>query len=188
MFEFFKAWSFNRRASSPGSKPEEVLRSLALREGESVIDVGVGGGFYALKFAELVGSKGIIYGVDVNPSFLKLLADRALKKGLQNIKTVPASQMDSLIPLNTVDCIFLRNVYHHLDNRVGYFRNMSRFLKPGGRIAIIEYKAERKKVFKPAGHYTSKDKIVEEMTSAGYKLSSSFDFLPEQSFTIFSKS
>ena len=187
VFNFFKAWLFNRRASSPGSMPDEVLKALDLKEGECVVDVGVGGGFFALKFAELVDGKGIVYGADVNQSFLGLLAGRARKRGLGNIKTVPASHMNSLIPMNSVDCIFLRNIYHHLENRVEYFRGMSKFLKPDGRIAIIEYNSERSGLFRPAGHYTSKEKIIEEMENAGYKLVDSFDFLKEQSFTIFSK-
>jgi ubiquinone/menaquinone biosynthesis C-methylase UbiE len=93
------------------------------------------------------------------------------------------------IPLlsNSVDLIFVRNVYHHLQNRVQYFAKVKKLLSSQGRVAIIEY--SRKGSFwsfhRRCGHNVPKDIIIEEMRTAGFQVSASFDFLPVQSFTIF---
>ena len=88
----------------------------------------------------------------------------------------------------SVDLVFMRNVCHHIPNRVEYFRKLENSLKPDGRVAIIEYKRggglfSFRRMF---GHYVPKEIIVEEMNKARYQLEKAFDFLPEQSFTIFS--
>lgn len=82
--------------------------------------------------------------------------------------------------------IFMRNVCHHLANRLRYFKKLKTALKSEGRIAIIEYRKARGFSFhKMFGHYVQKEKIMKEMEEAGYQLEKDLDFLPEQSFTIF---
>ena len=189
--DLFKTWMFNRRASSAKSKPEEVLNALGLTPGQNIADIGIGGGYFSFRFAEAVGKEGIVFGVDTNRGFLSLLGKNAGKKGLGNIKTLPASELIQ-IPEKTLDMVFLRNVYHHLEDRVNYFMIISKLLKADGRIAIIEYK-ERKGfnlfplIGHPPHHHTSQEKIVQEIEEAGYTLNKSFNFLSEQSFTIFKK-
>jgi predicted methyltransferase len=80
--------------------------------------------------------------------------------------------------------VFLLNVYHHLDKRTDYFKRLRSSLKPGGRVAIVDFRPDA-----PAGapkHMRmSAAQITEEMTTAGYKPAGSFDFLPRQNFLIF---
>ena len=187
MMDFIRAWSFNRMASSSRSRPREVLGSLELKAGQNIADIGVGGGYLSFRFAEAVGESGIVYAVDKNEGFLKLLAKNAEKKGFGNIETISTSEL-SRIPENSLDLVFLRNVYHHLEDRVKYFNKISRSLKKDGRVAAIEYKAAKGFSFhKLFGHHTNPDEIIKEMSEAGYAVDKSLDFLPEQSFTIFKK-
>ena len=98
-----------------------------------------------------------------------------------------ASYEDPKIPGGGVDLIFISNTYHHItERRIEYFDNARRYLKPGGRIAIIDYKKEGfvRRVF---GHAMERDVIVSEMESAGYRLESDHDFLPKQYFLVFSR-
>jgi len=82
----------------------------------------------------------------------------------------------------------MRNVTHHIPNRVEYFKSLKRFLKSGGKIAIIEYKKGKFFTFRGVfGHYLPKKTIIQEMREAGYLLEKDFDFLPEQHFTIYLK-
>lgn len=179
---------FNRRASSAKSRPEEILEALNLQPGQHIADIGVGGGYFSLKFAEAVGDNGIVYAVDTNQGFLGLLLENAGKKGLRNIRAVPVQQIESLIPEGTLDCVFLRNVFHHLEDRIQYFKELSNLLKENGRVAIVEYSGAHGFSFhKLFGHHVSREKIVEEMTEAGYVEVTHFDFLPEQSFTVFKR-
>jgi ubiquinone/menaquinone biosynthesis C-methylase UbiE len=182
-----KAEMFNRKASDPKNKPDEVLKALDLQQRQKVADVGSGGGYFTLRFAEIVGTEGRVFAVDTNPKFLGFIQDSAKEKGLTNVETVLAEKDKQILPGKSMDLVFMRNVCHHLSNRVEYFRRLKNTLKASGRVAIIEYRSGRGFSFhKLFGHYVAKEKIIEEMKKAGYKLEKEEDFLPEQSFTLFS--
>jgi arsenite methyltransferase len=182
----FQAKMFDRKASDPKNKPDQILEALALQLGQNVADIGAGGGYFSLRFAEAVGRDGHVFAVDTNSDFLEFIEERAKEKRLDNVKTVLATQ-DGLTLPESVNLIFMRNVCHHIPNRVEYFTKLEEKLKPEGRIAIIEYKRAGGFSFhRMFGHFVPKELIVAEMNKAGYRLKEDFDFLPEQSFTIFS--
>jgi ubiquinone/menaquinone biosynthesis C-methylase UbiE len=178
---------FNRKASDPKNKPEEVLKALGLQLIQKVADIGAGGGFYSLRFAEVVGTGGQVFAVETNPMFLEFIQARAKEKGLSNIETVLATKESAALPAKSLDLIFMRNVCHHLQKRVEYFRKLQDPLGKDGRIAIVEYKGGKGFSFhRLLGHYVPKEKIIREMKEAGFQLEKDLDFLPEQSFTIYS--
>jgi ubiquinone/menaquinone biosynthesis C-methylase UbiE len=182
-----KAEMFNRKASDPKNKPDEVLKILGLQQRQKIADVGSGGGYFALRFAEIVGAEGRVFAVDTNPKFLEFIQGSAKEKGLTNVETVLTENDKPILREKSVDLVFMRNVCHHLSNRVEYFRRLKNTLKTSGRVAIIEYRSGRRFSFhRLFGHYVAKEKIIDEMKEAGYKLEKDEDFLPEQSFTLFS--
>jgi len=181
-----KARMFNKKASDPKNKPDQILDALELKRGQKIADIGAGGGYFSLRFAELMGRGGCVYVVDTNQEFLEFVKKEAEERTLNNVKPTLVGDDGLVLPKKSLDLIFLRNVYHHLQNRVEYFRNLSGLLKPGGRIAIIEYKRSGLFSFhRIFGHYVLQEVIVKEMEEAGYHVERKFDFLPEQSFTIF---
>jgi arsenite methyltransferase len=176
----------NREASSPKSKAGEILKSLSVREGWVVADIGSGGGYFTIAFARNVGPAGRVYAVDTRPDYLEFVHGRAERAGLTNIVCVPVKGDMLDMPEGALDLIFVRNVFHHLPRPVPYMANLRKHLKPGGRIAVIDHK--------PAGgltfvslfkHNTSPAVVMRDMEDAGYCLSKSFDFLPSQSFSVF---
>jgi predicted methyltransferase len=180
-----KARMFNREAANPRNKPEEILKILALQQGEKIVDLGAGGGYFSLRFAEAVGKQGAVYAVDTDSGKIEFIRKNAAEKGLGNVQVVLADKESVTLP-EKIDLIFLRNVYHHISNRVEYFAKLRDSLKPDGRIAIVEHN--------PGGRFSfhriferrvARETIVEEMTKAGYGLAESIDFVPEQSFTVF---
>jgi ubiquinone/menaquinone biosynthesis C-methylase UbiE len=175
-----RARMFNRKASSSKSRPDEVLQALALKPGETVADIGSGGGYFTWRFAQAVGRKGKVYAVDTNRGFLEFVAAQAREKGLNNVVTVSVLEGVPALP-EKVDLVFMRNVYHHLPARVEYFRKLRAVLKPGARVVIIDYHRRR------FGHYTAEETIMNDMAQAGYKVKRKLDFLAEQSFTVFTK-
>lgn len=177
---------FNRKASNPRSNPNQILDALALQQGQSIADIGAGGGYFSLRFAETVGKEGKVYAADTNPRFLELIENNAKEKGLNNIQTILATKEDLKFPRRSLDLIFMRNVCHHLKNRVEYFRELWSTLKTEGRIAIIEYRRSKPFTFRGLfQHYVPRETIIEEMNKAGYQVEKEFDFLSEQSFTTF---
>ena len=183
-----QAWLFNREAAAEGAMADRVVESLNLNEGDTVADLGSGGGYFTVKFAGKVGFRGKVYAVDVNRDMLKRVAELAREKGLSNVETVPAARDGSNLKPGSVDLVFLRNVFHHLDNQEKYFSSLAGVLKPGGRVTIVEYKKtgglSHVNLFR---HYTPEDEIVSTMEKAGYTLMKSFSFIQGQSFNIFVK-
>jgi arsenite methyltransferase len=182
-----RAEMFNSKASNLKNKPDEVLKNLDLQHGQTVADIGSGGGYFALRFAETVGADGHVFAVDTEQNFLDFVQNSAKEKGLNNVETVLATKDSINLPEKSLYLIFMRNVTHHLPNRPEYFKKLKAVLKPKGRIAIIEYRRDKGFSFhRMFGHYVPKETIIKEMEEAGYQLEKDLDFLPEQSFTIFS--
>lgn len=154
---------------------DRVIAELGLAPGQKVADLGSGGGYFTFRLAAAVGAEGVVYAVDVDEDMNERLARIALERGASNVHVVLAAFDDPQIP-HPVDLIFTSNTYHHLEDRVAYLENTARYLVPGGRIAVVEY---RRKGFlqRFLGHATEADEIRSEFESAGYTLLADHDFL-----------
>ncbi len=183
-----KARMFNRKAAKPDSKSDEIIRALSLKSGQCVADVGVGGGYFSLRFSREVENNGKIYGIDTNRDFLNFLKNESEKNGQNNIEIVLAEQGRFPVRDENLDLLFLRNVYHHIPDRVNYFKDMAASLKEGGKVVIIDYDGSGGLSFhRLFGHFVPKNTILEEMKEAGFRLLEEHSFLPQQSFLIFRK-
>ncbi|MBP7583532.1 MAG: methyltransferase domain-containing protein [Spirochaetes bacterium] len=181
-----QAWLFNREAADSESMADRVVEALNVREGDTVADLGSGGGYFTVKFAAKVGPRGKVYAVDVDREMLVRVAALAKENGLSNIETVAAKEDGSGLEKASVDLVFVRNVYHHLPEREKYFANLRAVLKPGGRVAIVEYQKKQGFTFTGLfGHQTPEEEVVALMERAGYARKERFDFLPRQSFNTF---
>jgi len=187
MGKYSKAKMFNRKAARRQSKADVILMTLNIQPGQTIADIGSGGGFFTFLFSQLVGEKGKVYAIDTNKDFLEFINKQAVKQGLTNITTVLATEQSIPLPSHCIDLLFVRSVYHHLQNRTSYFSEAKKLLTSQGRIAIIEFSQQGSKLsfHRRCGHNVPKEIIIEEMSTAGFQVSASFDFLPVQSFTIF---
>jgi arsenite methyltransferase len=174
----------NRNAGSKQSRPEEILKRLNLRKGDSVVDLGAGGGYFALEFARRVGPSGKVYAVDVRLKALDFIRNQAVKAGLHNVVPVLVRGDDFPLPENGIDLIFLRNVYHHLRRPVSYFQKLQPHLRKGGRVAVVDYKKGMNWI-SLFGHSVNEEQLIQNMKMAGYRSMESHDFLPAQSFHVF---
>lgn len=180
----FEAKMFNRRAADPRYHPDRILDALALQRGQWVADIGSGGGYFTLRFAHAVGPEGRVYAVDTNPNMLNFVKQSARETGLENVVPVLVEGDALPLPANTVHLVFMRNVCHHLRHRVAYFQKVKHVLRPDGTVAIIEYR--RSGLFRRLfGHYVPHETLLTEMRDTGYHVRETFDFLPDQSFTLF---
>ncbi len=167
-------------------QPEKVVQSLAIKPGDRIADLGSGGGYFTFRLSQAVGPTGRVYAVDVDKDMLEDLTERANKDGYRNIEKVLAKYDDPSLPESGVDLIFTSNVYHHIEARAKYFADAAKYLRPGGRIAIVDFNGKHwSATF--VGHYSPVELIKKEMDEAGYRLEREFDFLDRQSFLVFAK-
>ena len=184
---WWKRFAYEGFGRDDWQKPAEVVSALALPAGASVADLGSGGGYFTFHLADAVGDTGRVYAVDVDDDLLEYLEGEIAKGGHQNVQTVRAEFADPKLPA-PVDMIFTVNTYHHIQDRVPYFKNAARYLKPGGRVAVVELTSSGGDWFaRWFGHYTEPDEIKREMADAGYALAAEHDFLERQSFLVFAK-
>jgi len=163
-------------------KPHDVIRALALKPDAVVADIGAGTGYFSVRFAHMVPN-GRVYGVDTEPGMVKHLAERAKKEKLGNIIAVAGAPGDPRLPEKT-DLVIFVDVYHHVEDRERYFRQLQHSLKPGGRVAVIDFRMDSP-VGPPKGARIEPGRVKAEMKNAGYALDREHAFLPNQYFLVF---
>lgn len=163
-------------------KPHEVIQALALKPDAVIADIGSGTGYFAARFAHMV-PKGRVYGVDTEPDMVKYLGERAKREGLSNISAVAGAPDDPRLP-EKADLILMVDVFHHIEDRERYFRKLRESLKPGGRIAIIDFRMDSPDG-PPKSARIAPDRVKAELKGAGYTLAQEHAFLPNQYFLIF---
>lgn len=160
--------------------PDKVVKTLVTAEDLIVADIGSATGYFPVRFARAC-PRGMVFGADIEPDMIHYLNDRARKEGLRNLVSILAAPDDPHFP-RPVDLVFICDTYHHIDARVDYFRRLKDQLRPGARVAVVDYRLDS---HRGPPHKLAPEKVKEEMTEAGYTLRESYDFLPEQYFLVF---
>ena len=163
-------------------KPHEVIQALALKPDAVIADIGAGTGYFSARLANMT-PKGRVYAVDTEPDMVKYLADRAKREGLKNLAVVAGKPDDPKLP-QKADLALLVDVYHHIEDRERYFRKLAASLKPGGRIAVIDFRMDSPDG-PPKAARIAPERVKAELKSAGYELAQEHSFLPNQYFLVF---
>jgi ubiquinone/menaquinone biosynthesis C-methylase UbiE len=164
-----------------------LLKALNVKPGDTVCDLGCGNGYYSLKLAKLVGDRGQVIGVDIQREMLEFLKERAAAEKITNIEPVLGTTLDPKLRDDSVDLILLVDVYHEFDHPEEMLAAIRKSLKPTGRLALAEFRAEDPKVpIKPL-HKMSKAQIMKELPPNGFKLIEEFDNLPWQHLMFFQR-
>jgi len=163
-------------------KPHEVIRALALDRRAVVADLGAGTGYFSARLANML-KQGRVYAVDIEPAMVKHLAERAKRERLANLIALQGSPTDPRLP-EKVDLVLLVDVYHHVEERPAYFRRLRAALKPGGQVAIIDFRLDSPEG-PPREARIPPEQVKAELTQAGYDLAAEYGFLPNQYFLLF---
>jgi ubiquinone/menaquinone biosynthesis C-methylase UbiE len=165
-----------RALADQRSEIDRLAQSMQWTPGTIVADVGAGDGTYSFAAAEKIGPSGRVYSTEVDPEKLKALRAEVEKRKLQNVIVIDGAIGDTKLPTNCCDAIFLRRVYHHLTQPAEFDKNLWRSLKPGARLAIIDFPPD--KSFAPVpgvpknrgGHGIPEKIMIDELTEAGLKV------------------
>lgn len=183
-FDDAERWA--ARFEDPGrdawQQPERVLELLALAPDARVVDIGAATGYFPVRFARAV-PQGVVYGVDVEPNLVNYLNLRARREGLTNLVALVCRTDDPGIP-EPVDLVFVCDTYHHIDARQAYFRALRGQLRPGGRLAIVDYRAGDWPVGPPEEKKIPAEQVTAELSRAGWEPVSSHE-LPYQYLLLF---
>ncbi len=124
--------------------PSDVLDRLALQPGSVVADIGAGTGYFAIPLARAVGPNGRVFAVDFQPAMLaRIRAKLDAADAPANIELVEGSADHTSLPEATCDLAFFANIWHEVDDPVKVIEEASRFLKPAGRLAILDWRSDR---------------------------------------------
>jgi ubiquinone/menaquinone biosynthesis C-methylase UbiE len=164
-----------------------LLAALKVQPGQTVCDLGCGNGFYTLKLARLVGNRGKVIAVDIQREMLELLKEEAEAEKVTNIEPVLGTVVDPKLPTGSVDLVLLVDVYHEFSHPEQMLAAIRKSLKPTGRVALGEFRAEDPAVpIKPL-HKMSKEQIMKEFPPNGFRLVEEFDKLPWQHLMFFER-
>jgi len=167
-------------------RPDLVIQSLQLKQGDRVADLGCGSGYFTSRLAAAVGPEGVVYGVDIQPEMLTILAGKMKAQGVKNVVGVLCTPEDPKLP-EPVDLVIMVDVYHELSHPAEMLAAVCKRLKPGGRVAFVEYRGEDPSVpIKPL-HKMSEAQIKREMTAQPLEFVETVSTLPRQHLVLFRK-
>lgn len=169
-------------------RPERIMDALGIADASVVADVGAGSGWFTIRLARRVGPQGVVFAQDVQPEMLNAISRRVQREGLANVRPVLGRGSDPRLPAGQLDVVLLVDVYHEMDDRVTLLANLSRALKPGGRLGIIDFREGGSGPGPEADQRVGPDVVKADAQQAGLRLVADEGFLAYQYFLIFGRS
>jgi ubiquinone/menaquinone biosynthesis C-methylase UbiE len=167
-------------------RPDLVMEALALKPGDIVADLGCGTGYFSWRMAKAVGPKGLVFGVEIQPEMLNLLAVQMKERNTTNVVGVLGTIDDPKLP-QPVDLAIMVDVYHECSAPAEFIAAVCRRLKPGGRLVFVEYRGEDPEVPIKALHKMTEAQVKLEMTAQPLDYVTTYNSLPRQHLIIFKK-
>jgi FkbM family methyltransferase len=159
-----------------GEDMTRLVPVLGLRAGQTVADIGAGGGELTVRLARQVGPEGRVYATEMSSDRMDRIRRRAESEGLKNVTVLEAHAARTNLPGECCHAIVIRNVYHHFDDPASMNASLLASLKPGGRLAIIDFSPNRGRqtADSPAdrdqgSHGVDVETVVKEVTAAGFE-------------------
>ncbi len=146
-------------------QPDKVLDYLGDVQGQTVVDIGAGSGYFSVKLAEKGAT---VIAADVDDEFQEFLKNRIDKYNLKNIETRKIPYDSPKLEENEADMVLIVNTYHHIENRTDYFAKVKQGTKPDAELVIIDFYKSEIPVGPPIDHKLSIDVVVNELKKAGY--------------------
>jgi ubiquinone/menaquinone biosynthesis C-methylase UbiE len=165
-------------------RPEKAIDLLGLKKTDTIADIGAGTGYFTFRIAHQVAK---VYAVDVQPEMLAMMAKRQSENGIDNIERILGEPQDPHLPEGTIDLVLMADAYHEFEFPREMMQGIVRALKPGGRVAQLEYKTENPLVLIKPLHKMTQGQVRRELESVGLEFVENRRGLPQQHLLIFRK-
>jgi ubiquinone/menaquinone biosynthesis C-methylase UbiE len=167
-----------------GLKIDYIISKLELKPGQVVADLGAGPGVISLPMAKAVAPNGKVYAVDIDQAFINHIAMRAKEQHVANVTPILGKPSDPGLPAQDVDVALFHDVLHHIQDRATYLKSTAKYVKPNGRIAIIELSPTGGSHREDPGLQVTKEQAKGWLAAAGFKPVQEFDGLPEDKWFV----
>jgi ubiquinone/menaquinone biosynthesis C-methylase UbiE len=170
----FVAIQNQNQSQTDAADAARLIEVLEIQPGSTVADIGAGGGALVPAIARRVGATGRLYATDINADRLTDLKKVTAANALENVIVLQGAADETKLPEGCCDAVYMRLVYHHFGDPPAMNASLFRSLKPGGRIAVLEFKPTSGKSAPPGkrnegdAHGVMPDTVVEELKAAGF--------------------
>lgn len=155
-----------RRETLPVDK---VLREVGLKEGDILADVGCGIGYFSIPAAQVVGSTGMVYALDIEEEMVKELEKRMEAQNIDHIQTVVTEEYDLKLHNNSVSTVFICTVLHEIQDRKRFLNEAKRILQEEGKIAVVDWIKKDSEDGPPVSHRVDSSEVEQELQDCGFK-------------------
>jgi SAM-dependent methyltransferase len=166
--------------------PSKALALLELAPNAVIADVGAGSGYYSFRLAPKV-PQGRVVAVDIQPEMLDYLRTEAAQRKIKNVEPHLGTTKSLQLPEGSLDAVLMVDAYHEFDYPVEMLASMFQALKSKGKIYLLEYRAEDKKVPIKPHHKMTEAQARKEFEAAGFKFVVNKPDLPWQHFLVFER-
>lgn len=166
---------------------ELLIRSLPVKPGDVIADIGAGTGYFARQLAAKVGPAGKVFAVDIQPEMIVLLTNRMAALRITNVQAILGTITDPKLPPASVDWVLMVDVYHEFSHPYEMIQSICKSLKPGGSVIFVEFRGEDPAVpIKPL-HKMTEAQLRKEMSVHPLEWRETIGVLPRQHIIIFQK-
>ncbi len=166
-------------------KPDKIVSCLKLREGMIVAEIGPGTGYFTVRLAAAVGRTGKIIALDLQEEMRTALSERLSSEGIEHVEVRECGPIETGLSDDSVDMVFLANVTHEYPDLTDGLRECVRITRPGGRVVVVDWKAEVTETGPPLEHRLDAQIVIDKAEGLGLSQSGSEDVLPYHYFLFF---
>lgn len=170
-----------------GLRVDEVIARLRLKPGDVVADLGAGSGVFAFPMAKAVAPGGRVYAVELDEGFLTRMRAKARTENISNVVPVMGKFTDPALPARDVDVAFFHDVLHHVQDRAAYLKSVAGYVKPGGRIVVIDLNADTSPHRDQPELIVSKEQAAAWMAAAGFTPSEDVRLFADKWFVVYTR-
>lgn len=164
----------------------QLIKNLNIKPGMTLADIGAGSGYHSALLSKKVGN-GKVFAVDIEPEMINYLNNRIKLEKLTGIVPVLSKETNVSLPENTIDLVLIADGYHEFSYPYEMAVSILKALKPGGKLVLVEFRAEDDTVPIKDIHKMTEEQAVKELKVAGFTFEKNIKNLPWQHCMIFIK-